>query len=205
MQDPALAAQTKDEDVGVDWRPGPAGGQALSRGCHHLEGADDAETVVLRPSLVYGPDVGGNLREMLRAVKRGYFPPPPRIANRRAMVHVDDVVRVACVAGEHPGAAGRTYVIGDGEKYSTRDIYERMLLALGRRVPAWSFPGPCWRAAAVAGDALGALRRRRAPFDSGAYRKLFGSAWYDPSDLRELGVTTFLTLDDALPEMLARS
>ena len=159
--------------------------------------------VVLRLSLVYGPGVEGNLGGMLRAVKAGRFPPPPRIPNRRAMVHVDDVVRVAIAAAHDDGATGKTFVVGDGVAYSTRGIYDAMLRALGREAPAWSLPAPCWRSLALAGDVLGAILRRRAPFDSEAYRKLFSSAWYEPADLvSALGVPRFLTLDDALPHMV---
>lgn len=162
-----------------------------------------AEPVVLRLSLVYGAGVEGNLGGMLRAVKAGRFPPPPRAGNRRAMVHVDDVVRVAIAAGEHPNAAGRTLVIGDGVAYSIHDIYKEMARALGRRVPAWSLPPVAWRALARAGDLCGAIMRRRAPFDSESYRKLFGSAWYEPSDVQSLlGVPRFQSLHDVLPEMV---
>ena len=161
------------------------------------------ESVVLRLSLVYGPGVEGNLGGMLRAVKSGRFPPPPRVHNRRAMVHVDDVVRVAMAAADAPAAPGQTYVIGDGVAYSTRAIYDSMRRALGMKAPSWALPAPCWRALGYAGDALGALARRRAPFDSEAYRKLFGSAWYQPSEIQPtLGVGCSLTLDDALPKMV---
>jgi nucleoside-diphosphate-sugar epimerase len=162
-----------------------------------------AEPVVLRLSLVYGPGVEGNLGSMLRAVRGYRFPPPPRVNNRRSMVHVDDVVRALIAAGESPRAAGQIIVVGDGVEYSTRDIYNAMSVALGRPVPPWSLPAPWWRALALAGDALGALARRRAPFDSEAYEKLFASAWYEPGDMRSLlGVVPRLTLEDALSAMV---
>jgi UDP-glucose 4-epimerase len=162
-----------------------------------------AEPVVLRLSLVYGPGVEGNVGGMLRAVRAYRFPPPPRVANRRAMVHVDDVVEAFIAAAEHPRAVGETIVIGDGVEYSTRDIYDAMNAALGRPSPSWVLPSPCWRAMAVAGDAVGAILHRRVPFDSAAYRKLFGSAWYEPGDMRSLlGVVPRRTLEDALPGMI---
>lgn len=162
------------------------------------------EPVVLRLSLVYGPGVEGNLGGMLRAVRMYRFPPPPRVPNRRAMVHVDDVVRALIAAAESPRAVGRTIVVGDGVEYSTREIYDAMNAALGRPSPSWSLPGPCWRALALAGDAIGAIARRRAPFDSEAYRRLFGSAWYEPGDMGSvLGVVPRLTIEDALPAMVA--
>lgn len=162
------------------------------------------DAVVLRLALVYGPGVEGNLGGMLRAIRSYRFPPPPPLPNRRAMVHVDDVVRALLAAGESAHAVGKRIVIGDGVEYSTRDIYDAMNHALDRPAPTWSMPLALWRALARAGDTLGAVLHRRAPFDSEAYRKLFGSAWYEPGDMRsDLGVVPELTLEDALPAMVA--
>jgi nucleoside-diphosphate-sugar epimerase len=125
------------------------------------------------------------------------------MANRRAMVHVDDVVRAMIAAASSTGAPGTCIVIGDGVEYSSRDIYDAMNAALDRPPVGWSLPAPCWRALALAGDALGSILKRRAPFDSDAYQKLFGSAWYEPGDMRAvLGVVPRLTLEDALPGMV---
>ncbi|MBT7558327.1 NAD-dependent epimerase/dehydratase family protein, partial [Candidatus Woesearchaeota archaeon] len=48
---------------------------------------------ILRPSLIYGPNVKGNLQLMKLGIKKGWFPPLPEIENRRSMTHVDDIVR----------------------------------------------------------------------------------------------------------------
>ncbi len=170
-----------------------------------LAGGFVAEPAVLRPALVYGPGVGGNLGGMIAAVRARRFPPPPRVPNRRSMVHVDDVVNAALAAAERESAVGRTVVVTDGVPYSTRDIYDAICRAFGRTPPGWAVPAPVWRLMALAGDAVGMVTGRRAPFDTDAYRKLFGSAWYDGSDLgRVLGVTATGRLDDALRAAVAR-
>ncbi len=169
-----------------------------------LRGGFVREPVVLRPALVYGPGVGGNLGGMLRAVARGRFPVPPRIDNRRAMIHVDDVVRAALASAHRAEPVGHALVLGDGVAYSTYAIYAAMRRALGREVPRVALPAAAWAVLAKVGDAAGFVVRRRAPFDSAAFRKLFGSAWYEPSDLRALlGIEQLKTLDDALPAMVA--
>ncbi len=163
------------------------------------------ETVVLRPALVYGAEVEGNLGAMLRAVAAGRFPPPPRVANRRAMIHVDDVVRAAIASSQRSNVVDGTFVLGDGVPYSTYSIYASMRRALGLGVPHIAVPAGAWRALARAGDAMGFVARRRAPFDSLSFEKLFGSAWYEPADMRAtFGIERLSTLDDALPAMVAR-
>jgi len=46
---------------------------------------------IIRPSLVYGPNVKGNLQLILSG--KGWFPPLPETNNKRSMIHVDDLVR----------------------------------------------------------------------------------------------------------------
>jgi nucleoside-diphosphate-sugar epimerase len=169
-----------------------------------LRGAFVVEPVVVRPALVYGPGVEGNLGGMLRAVASGRFPPPPRLENRRSMIHVDDVVRATIAAAQRVEPVGRALVLTDGVAYSTYDIYAAMRHALDRGEARVALPAAAWRLLARAGDVAGWVQRRRAPFDSVAYQKLFGSAWYEPSDLRALlGIDQMKSLNDALPEMVA--
>lgn len=201
----ASSVKAMGEGDGVAAPSTPYGRSKLAAEELVLRGGFVREPVVLRPSLVYGPAVEGNLGAMLRAIAAGRFPTPPRIANRRAMIHVDDVVRAAIASARRPQAVGRALVLGDGVAYSTFAIFAAMRRALGREVPRASMPAAAWLLLAKAGDVAGFVLRRRAPFDSAAYRKLFGSAWYEPSDLRTLlGLERLKTLDDALPAMVAR-
>jgi UDP-glucose 4-epimerase len=160
--------------------------------------------VVLRPALVYGPYPKGYLGLMIRAVRAGWFPPLPELDNARSLVHRDDLAEAAVCCAADPRARGRGYTVTDGIPYSTRQIYELILAALGRRPPRWHLPVGLLRLAALAGDGLGRLRGRRLPFDSAVLDKLLGSAWYDGSPIREeLGFETRHTVSDAMPEMVA--
>jgi len=170
---------------------------------HVLDGGFVAEPVVLRPSLVYGPGAKGNLANMIGAIDAGRFPPVPPVKNRRTMVHVDDLVAAALGAAESSETIGRRFIVSDGQEYSTRDIYESICSALGKTAGR-GLPLPAFRMLAAAGDVLGALTRRRAPFDSLAYGKLFGSACYDGSALWDtLDLSPAWTLGRAMPDIVA--
>jgi nucleoside-diphosphate-sugar epimerase len=140
--------------------------------------------VVLRPTLVYGPGAKGNLARMQEAVARGRFPPVRETGNRRSLVHVEDLVNAALVAASMPGATGRIYHVADGEEYSTRRLYLAMCVAAGRAPADWTMPHAVLRALALAGDAAGAIRRRRALFDSAALRRLSESACFGADRVR---------------------
>ena len=168
-------------------------------------GADNAlHVVVLRLSLVYGPGVKGNLAVMLDAISRERFPPLAITHNRRSMVHVDDVVRAAIAVATAPSAAGQTYILTDGEAYSTTAIYWQMSEVLGKRVPRWHVPVWLLTLAALFGDLYQRVRGRRFVIDSQALQRLTGSAWYSSEKIeRELAVVASTRLAQALPEMVS--
>jgi UDP-glucose 4-epimerase len=156
-------------------------------------------TSVLRLPLVYGSGLKGNLRTMLDAVRNGSFPPPPRVLNRRSLASTEDVVNAILLAGSNPAAAGRTYIVTDGVTYSTRDIYDAMRAALGLSPTRWAVPLWALKGAARAGDAIVRVTRRRAPFSTAEFEKLFGSACYLNQRIRdELGFVPATTLGDFL-------
>ncbi len=162
------------------------------------------QTSVLRLSMVYGSDCKGNVPRMIEAVDRNRFPPLPETGNRRSMVHVDDVVQAALLAARNPHAAGQVYIVTDGRIYSTRQIYVWICHALGKEVPGWTVPVWLLRAAASAGDLIGAVRGRRFVFNSDVLDKLAGSAWYSSRKItEELGFHPTRDLEDSLPEMVA--
>lgn len=157
----------------------------------------------LRLSMVYGVGMKGNLPHMIAAIDRGWFPPPPRLGNKRSMIWVGDVVRAALLAAYRLEANGKTYVVTDGHPYSTREIYEAICAALGKPVPFWAVPMPLLKAAAKLGDVLGWAMHRRFVFDSEALQKLSGSAFYSSAEIsRELEFTASKKLFDVLNDIV---
>lgn len=90
------------------------------------------EIVVLRPPLVYGPGVKGNFLRLLQWVKRGLPLPLASVDNRRSMIYVGNLadVLVACI--DASAAAGKTYLVSDGEDVSTRTLISKLAIAMGR-------------------------------------------------------------------------
>ncbi len=158
--------------------------------------------VNLRPALVYGPGAKGNLARLVSAVRRGRFPPLPEVGNRRSLVHVEDVTRAMLLAACHPAAAGGTYIVTDGQPYSTRELYLLIRRALGRPEPTWTVPVWMLRRLARAGD-MAARVGWRPGFDSVALESLLGWACYCSDRVRrELGFQPTRTLYQAMAELV---
>lgn len=157
----------------------------------------------LRLPLVYGRDNRGNIWRMIAAIDRGRFPPLPETGNRRSMVHVDDVIQALQLAAENPAASGQTYIVTDGQVYSSHQIYVAIYKELGRPAPRWTIPIGPLRAMASMGDMIGKIRGRGFIFDSQVLEKLTGSACYSSEKIRtELGYQPTRFLEDGLREMV---
>ena len=77
---------------------------------------------IVRPSLVYGHGVKGNLALMRMGIESGWFPPLPETGNRRSMIHVDDLVRALLLVAEDEAANGEIYIATDGVPHLTRNL-----------------------------------------------------------------------------------
>jgi nucleoside-diphosphate-sugar epimerase len=162
-------------------------------------------TVCLRLPMVYGPGHKGHLPRMIRAIDRGIFPPLPQYAGKRSLVHVDDASDAAILAAQRPEAAGQVYIVAEPRAYSSREIYEIVLRAMGRRPPAWRVPSAMLASAALVGDLGERITRRRLPFDTDALSKLSRPAIYSAAKIeRELGFRTSKSFDTAAQDLVAQ-
>ncbi len=100
----------------------------------------DMNISIIRPSLVYGPGLKGNLKLMFKGVRQGWFPPLPNVKNKRSMIHVDDLVRAILFITKNKYTNGEIYIVTDGKAHSSREIYESICTAAERKVPQWSVP-----------------------------------------------------------------
>ncbi len=101
------------------------------------------EVAIVRPPLVYGPGVKGNLLTLLRWVARGLPLPVGGCTNARSLVGLDNLVDLLVRCVSHPQAVGQVFLAGDGEDMSTRDLVKRVATAMKRKVALITLP-PAW-------------------------------------------------------------
>ncbi|MBA2350583.1 MAG: SDR family oxidoreductase [Burkholderiales bacterium] len=147
------------------------------------------EVVILRPTLVYGPGVRGNFLSLLRAVERGIPLPLASIDNRRSLIYLGNLIDAIMACIEHPSAAGKTYLVSDGDDVSTTELVRRLAAALGKPARVFPFPLAPMRFAAT-------LLRRGA-----ALNRLASSLRIDSTKIREeLGWAPPYTMQQGLRE-----
>jgi nucleoside-diphosphate-sugar epimerase len=127
---------------------------------HAIAKETGLEVVIVRPPLVYGPEVGGNFLRLIKLVDRSLPLPWPKSANRRSMIGADNLADFVVQCVDHPKAAGHSFLVKDSEDISTQELMIRLARLLDRPVRLFPVPEGLIRLAAeLAGkkDAVGKL------------------------------------------------
>jgi UDP-glucose 4-epimerase len=88
---------------------------------------------ILRPALIYGPGVKGNLASLLRLAASPWPLPFGAFANRRSLLGRDNLVAAIHFLLAAPATAGETYLVADPTPLTLGDIVGALRSGLGRR------------------------------------------------------------------------
>ncbi|HEY0833766.1 MAG TPA: SDR family oxidoreductase [Azospirillum sp.] len=138
-----------------------------------LAGIAGLEPVVLRPPLVYGPGVAGNLRTLLKLCARRVPLPLAAVRNRRSLIFVGNLADAIATCLTHPAAPGHRFVLHDGAPLSTADLIRAFSAGLGVAPRLFPLPPALLKLGA-------ALTGRMA-----AYDRVAGSLELDDRGIRE--------------------
>ena len=136
-----VAAYTEDNEEGPEDPYGLSKWEAEQE-LHKVADKIDLETVILRPPLVYGPGVKANFYNLKKIVDRGIPLPLSSIKNRRSFIYLGNLIDAITTCMTNPNAAGKTYLVSDGEDVSTPELIRRIGAASGQR--ALLLPVPVW-------------------------------------------------------------
>ena len=151
------------------------------------------EVVIIRPPLVYGPNVKGNFASMVNWVKKGVPLPLGAVGNLRSLVALEnlvDFIGLCADPARSPKAANEVFLISDGADVSTSDLLRKVAKACG--VKSRLLPVP-----------VGLMRFAARVLGKGAVAdRLFGNLQVDSSKARDLlGWKPVVTMDEALARM----
>jgi nucleoside-diphosphate-sugar epimerase len=104
------------------------------------------ETVILRLPLVYGPGVRANFLRLMKMVAKGFPLPLSGVTNRRSMIYLGNLVDALQVCLHHEKAAGETFMVSDGDDFSTPGLIREIAGAMGRKPRLLPFPPTLLRA-----------------------------------------------------------
>jgi nucleoside-diphosphate-sugar epimerase len=150
------------------------------------------ELVILRPVLVYGAGVKGNLERLMALIRRDLPLPLAGIVNRRSFLSIQNLLDFIRCCIQQPNAAGEVFLIADGEDLSTPELIHKMAQAMNCRARLFPVPVSLLR--------LGGRLTGR----SSMITRLTDDLQVDLAKNRtQLGWTPVMSVDRALQEMVS--
>lgn len=135
----------------------------------------DLDWVALRPVVVYGPGVKGNMAQLMRLARLPLPLPLGGLTAQRSLLSVDNLAAaIACVLAE-PQPLRRPLIVADAAPLTLPAMISAMRKGLGRRPGLFPLPAPLLR------------RACRAVGRGEVYDRVAGSLVADASALRRLG------------------
>lgn len=96
--------------------------------------------IIIRPPLVYGPQVKANFSNLLKIISTNCPLPIRNFHNRRSMIYVGNLVDAIICAMESPQAADQVFMVSDGEDRSVAQVVATIAKAMGNHPKLFPFP-----------------------------------------------------------------
>ncbi|MEW8399159.1 MAG: SDR family oxidoreductase [Candidatus Thiodiazotropha sp.] len=100
------------------------------------------ELVIIRPAVIYGAGVKGNLQRLMSLIRRGVPLPLGGVQNRRSFLSVRNLLDFLRCTIDHPAAAGELFLLADGEDLSTPQLIRKLGDAMECSVRLFPMPLP---------------------------------------------------------------
>ncbi|MGE0565666.1 MAG: NAD-dependent epimerase/dehydratase family protein [Pseudolabrys sp.] len=144
---------------------------------------------ILRPPLICGPGVKGNLGALLRLATLPIPLPLGALSGRRSLVAVENLIGAILHCLSEPQTTGETYIVANPDAVTVPQIVATLRQSMGRR--AGLFPVP----PGLLKTAFGLIGRRD------LWDRLDGSLEVSAAKLAATGWQPVLTLNDSLAAM----
>ena len=150
----------------------------------------EMEFVILRPPLVYGPNVKGNFASLINMVQKVPLLPLGGIQNSRSMIGVENLCSAIYHALFNKKVAGNKYFVSDAQPISTSKLLKNISKVFNTKLILLPIPGFLWK--------IGKLL----PYVSGKVAKLTDSLVIKPDKfIKDSGWQPKLSMQDQLKKM----
>jgi UDP-glucose 4-epimerase len=159
------------------------------------------EVICLRPALVYGKGMRGNLRSLLRLLRQPRLPIFLASANPFALISVQDLCRaIICVLASQ-SLPSQVWELSDGTEHTLDNLIREVRGSLKLDLPVLMLPRPLFRGAAFMAELMSPIVRTG--FSMSTYRTLFEEVYRPDAEFsRHTGFAVQDAFPTRLPELL---
>ena len=147
-----------------------------------LKNTDDKKVYILRPCMIHGKGVKGNLPLLFKVVKSGYPWPLAAFENKRSYASMGNVSYIVSKLLCNDVESG-VYPVCDDDPVSTNELIEIICECLGKKTRLWRIPRGWMKLCAITGDVL------HLPLNTERLNKLTENYVADNSEIKQtLGI-----------------
>lgn len=152
-----------------------------------LDAAPGRRLVICRPGVIFGPRDVGNVKRMVKGVKRGYFFFPGNPGITKAYGYVHDLVRSVLFVMDRPGERLIVYNFAQDPLLDLGGMVQAIKKVLGISRPTFRIPMPLLLTGAHALHVVAGLVGRASPIHPVRVRKMAYPTWIKPQYLIDKG------------------
>jgi len=145
---------------------------------------------ILRPTLVYGPGVKGNVANLMRLAALPLPLPFGALSNRRSLLALDNLIAAVRFALEDANAVNQTFIVADPQAISVAEVVSLLRSTTGRK--CWLIPMPSSLLCTI----LGLVGQR------GMCERLTGRLIAEPRKLAAAGWQPVIDTESAIGRMV---
>ena len=90
--------------------------------------------VILRPPLVYGSGVKGNLKKLMYYIDKNIPLPIIKTANNRSLISLRNLVSALIIVALNDNANGQTYLVSDDLPISVENLYKNIAIIMKKKL-----------------------------------------------------------------------
>lgn len=126
-------------------KPSPQGAYAISKyeaeqALQDFCASSQMRLVIIRPPLIYGQNVKGNLSQLLKAVNHHIPFPFASITNRRDLISLENFSNLIQACIQHSDLKNNIFLCCDDQPISTLELVQYMALAQHKHAVVFPFP-----------------------------------------------------------------
>ena len=187
----AQAGLSADHTITEEDDPEPTDAYGRSKlVAERLVAASGTAFSILRPVVVYGPGVKGNIANLATLARTPMPLPFGALDNRRSLLAIDNLISAIALSLVSERALGETFLVADRDPITVADLVTAMRDGLGRPPHLMKVPA-------------GAVRRIMASFGKEAdWERISGSFVVDTEKLRGIGWDPAVSTYDGIKAMM---
>lgn len=98
------------------------------------------DVVIIRPPLVYGPEVKANFLKLFKLVNSKIYLPFKKISNKRSYIFLENLVDFIIICSKNNKVSNRKLIVCDGEAISTTKLIKTISNSIKKKVRLFYLP-----------------------------------------------------------------